>query len=234
MSDYLKPHGQHARLPCPSLSAWVRSNPCPSSWWCHPTIPSSVTPSPFALNLSQHQGLFQWIRSSHQVARGLELQLQYQSFQWIFRVDFIYNWFDLLAVQGTLKSLLQDHISKASILQHSAFFMVQLSHPHMTTGETIALTIQSFVSKVMFLLFNTLSRFVIAFPPRSKRLLISDCSHHPQWLWSPRKENLSLLPLFPVLFAHEVMGPDVRILVFWMLSFKPAFSLSFHPHQEAL
>ena len=75
--------------------------------------------------------------------------------------------------------------------------MVQLSHPHMTTGETIALTVQSFVSKVMFLLFNTLSRFVIAFPPRSKRLLISDCSHHPQWLWSPRKENLSLFP-----FSH--------------------------------
>ena len=91
-----------------------------------------------------------------------------------FRIDC----FDLLAVQGTLKSLLQHHNSKASILWHSAFFMVQLSHPHMTTGKIRALTIQKFVSKVMSLLFKMLSRFVIAFPPRSKHLLIS-------WLQSP-------------------------------------------------
>ena len=86
-------------------------------------------------------------------------------------ISFRMDWFDFLAVQGTLKSLLQHHISKVSILQHSAFFMVQLSYPHMTTRKTIALTRWTFVSKVMFLLFNTLSRFVIAFPPR-KRLLI--------------------------------------------------------------
>ena len=86
----------------------------------------------------------------------------------IFRID----WLDLLAVQGTLKSLLQHHSSKASIFQCSAFFMVQLSHPYMTTGKTIALTRRTFVSKVMSLLFNMLSRFVIAFLPRSKRLLI--------------------------------------------------------------
>ena len=83
------------------------------------------------------------------------------------------DWFDLLAVQGTLKSLLQHHSSKASILQHSAFFMVQLSYPYMTTGKNIAVTIRTFVSKVMSLLFNMLSRLVIAFLPRSKRLLIS-------------------------------------------------------------
>ena len=88
------------------------------------------------------------------------------------------DWFDLLAVQGTLKSLLQHHSSKASVLQHSAFFLVQLSHPYRTTGKTIPLTIQTFVGKVMSLLFNMLSRFVIAFLPRSKRLLIS-------WLQSP-------------------------------------------------
>ena len=83
------------------------------------------------------------------------------------------DWFDLFAVQGTLKSLLQHHSSKASILWHSAFFMVHVLHPHMTTGKTIALTIQIFVGKVISLLFNTLSKFVIAFPPRSKHLLIS-------------------------------------------------------------
>ena len=104
----------------------------------HP-LPS---PSPFAFNLSQHQGLFQWVSSSHQVAKVLELQLQHQSFQWIFRTD-------LLAIQGTLKSLLQHHSWKASIFQHSAFFMVQLSHPYVTTGKTIALTIWTFVSKSM-------------------------------------------------------------------------------------
>ena len=93
-------------------------------------------------------------------------------------ISFRIDWFDLIEVQGTLKSLLQHHSSKASILRHSAFFMVQLSHPYMTTGKTIALTSQTFVSKVMSLLFNTLSRLVITFLPRSKRLLIS-------WLQSP-------------------------------------------------
>ena len=97
-----------------------------------------------------------------------------------FRVD----WFDLLAVQGIRKSLLQHHSLKASILRHSAFIMVQLSHPYMTTGKTIALTIQTFVSKVMSLLFNMLSRLVIAFLPRNK---CHGCSHCLQWFWSPRK-----------------------------------------------
>ena len=95
-------------------------------------------------------------------------------------ISFRIDWFDVLSVQGSLKSLLQHHSSKASILQHSAFFMVQFSHPYMTTGKTIALTRWTFVSKVMSLLFNTLSRFVIAFLPRSKCLLISCCSHHLQ------------------------------------------------------
>ena len=97
------------------------------------------------------------------------------------------DWMDLLAVQGTLKSLLQHHSSKASILQHSAFFMVQLSHPYMTTGKTIAMIRQTFVGNVMSLLFNMLSRLVITFLPRSKRLLISCCNHHLQWFWSPPK-----------------------------------------------
>ena len=97
--------------------------------------PLSSASSSLTLRFSQHQGLFQWISSSHQVAKVLELQLQQQSFQWIFRVDFLQDWFDLLAVQGTLRSLLQSHNSKASVLQHSAFFRVQLSHPYMIIGK---------------------------------------------------------------------------------------------------
>ena len=100
-------------------------------------------------------------------------------------ISFRIDWFDLLAVQGTLKSLLQHHSSKASILQHSAFFMVQLSHQYLTTGETIALTIRTFVAKMMSLLFNILSRLVIAFLPRSKHLLIS-------WVQSPSAVILEL------------------------------------------
>ena len=125
------------------------------------------SPSPSALNLSQHQGLFQWVSSLHQVAKVLEFQLQHPSFQWTPRADlFRMDWLDLLAVQGTLTSLLQHHSLKASILQRLAFFIVQLSHPYMTTGKTIALTRWTFVDKVMSLLFNTLSTFVITFLPR--------------------------------------------------------------------
>ena len=110
------------------------------------------SPSPPAFNLSQHQGLL-WVSSLHKVAKVLELQLQHQSFQWIFRtVSFRMDWLDLLIVQGTLKSLLQHYSSKASVLQCSAFFIVQLSHPYMTTGKTIALTRQTFVGKVVSLL----------------------------------------------------------------------------------
>jgi len=118
-------------------------------------------------------------------------------------ISFRTNWFDLLAVQGTLKSLLQYHGSKASILQCSAFFMVQLSHLYVTTGKTIALTKWTFVCKVISLLFNMLSRLVIAFLPRRKCLLFHDCSYNLQWFWSPRKLSLSLFPLFPHLFAMK-------------------------------
>ena len=128
------------------------------------------------------------------------------------------NLLDLLAVQGTLKSLLQ----KASILRCSTFFVVQLLHPYMTTGKTIALTRWTFVGKVMSLLFNMPARFVIAFLSRSKCLLIS-------WLQSPsavilEPPKIKSVTVSPSL-CHEVMGPDSMILVFWMLSFKPTFSL---------
>ena len=113
-----------------------------------------LSPSPPALNLSQHQGLFKWVSSSHQVAKVLEFQLQHRpSSEHPGLISFRMDWLDLLAVQGTLKSLLQHHSSKASILLRSAFFIVQLSHPYMITGKTIALTRRTFVDKVMSLLF---------------------------------------------------------------------------------
>ena len=138
---------------------------------CHPLL---LLPC-----LSQHQDLFQCVSSSHQIAKVLELQLQHQSFQWMLGlISFRIDWFGLLPIQETLKSLLQHHSSKTSILWCSAFFIVQLSHPYVTTGKTIALTRQTFVGKAMSLLFNMLSRLFIAFLPRSKCLWIS-------WLQSP-------------------------------------------------
>ena len=136
-----------------------------------------------------------------------------------FRMDYL----DLLAVQGTLKSLLQHHSSKASILQHSAFFTVHLSHPYMATGKTIALTRCTFVGKVMSLLLNMLSRLVITFLPRSKCLLISWLQSPSAVIWGPKKIKSDTVSPSD---SHEEMGPDAMILVFWMVSFKPTFSLS--------
>ena len=138
-------------------------------------------------------------------------------------ISFRMDWVDLLAVQGTLKSLLQHHSSKASVFWHSAFFIVQLSHPYMTTGKTTALTRWTSIDKVMSLLFNMLSRLVITFLPRSKHLLIS-------WLLSPSAVILeppkiksdTVSTVFPSI-CHEVMGLDAMILVFWMLSLSPHF-----------
>ena len=144
--------------------------------WVGDDIQSShplLSPSSPAFNLLQHQGLFQWVSSLHQEANGLELQLQHQSSNdYSGQISFMIDWFDL-AVQETFRSLLQHHSSKASVLQHSAFFMVQLSHIYMTTGKTIAFTRWTFVGEVMSLLFNMLSRLAIAFLPKSKSLLIS-------------------------------------------------------------
>ena len=141
-------------------------------------------------------------------------------------ISFKIDCFDLLAVQGTLKSLLQHYSSKASVLRRSAFFMVQLSHPYMTTGKTIALTRWTFVGKVMSLLFNTLSRFVVAFFPRSKHLLISWLQSQSAVILEPKKRKSVIVSTFTPSIFHKVMGPDAMILVFWKLNFKPAFSLS--------
>ena len=129
-------------------------------------------------------------------------------------VSFRMDWLDLLAVQGTLKSLLQHHSSKASILQHSAFFIVQLSHPYMTTGKTIALTRWNFVGKVLSLLFNILSRLVIAFLPRSKCLLISWLLSLSTVIWEPKNIKPATISTVSPSIYHEVMGLDAMILVF--------------------
>ena len=150
---------------------WVSDAIQPS----HPLL----TPSPPVLNLSQHQDLFKWVSSSHQVAKVLEFSFNNSpSNEHPGLISFRMDWLDFRAVQGTLRSLFQHHSSKSSILQCSALFIVQFSHPYMTTEKTIALTRRTFVDKVMSLLFNMLSRLVIAFLPRSKHLLTS-------WLQSP-------------------------------------------------
>ena len=161
-SDSLWPLGlQHSRSPCPSPTPGVYSNSCPWSWWCYPTLSSSVVPFSFFFNLSQHQGLFQWVSSSHQVAKDWSFSFSISpSNEYPGLISFRMGWLGLLAVQGTLKSLTQHHSSKASTLWCSAFFIVQLSHPYMTTGKTIALTRWTFVGKVTSLLFNMLSRLV--------------------------------------------------------------------------
>ena len=136
------------------------------------------------------------------------------------------DWLDLLAVQGTLKSLLQHYSSKASILQCLTFFVVQLSHPYMTTGKTIALTKQTFVGKVMSLLLNMLSSLVITFLPRSKHLLISWLQSPYAVILEPRKTKSDTVSTVSPSIYHEVMGQDAMIFIFWMLSFKPTFSPS--------
>ena len=181
MSDSLRPQGlQDIRLPCPSPTPGDCSNSYPSSQWCNPTISSLCHP------LLLPPSVFSSIRvfSNESVLRirwpkywsfsfSIDPSNEYSGL-----ISFRMDWLDLLAVHGTLKSLLQHHHSKVSILWCSAVFIVQLSHPYMTTGKTIALPSRNFVGKVMSLLSNILSRLVIAFLPRSKRLLISWLSSH--------------------------------------------------------
>ena len=180
MSDSFRPQGlQHARPSCPSLTPGVYSNSCPLSQWCYPTISASVIPFSSRLQSFPESGSFQmrqFFTSGGQSigvsasASVLPMNIQdWSPLGWT-------GWFSLQS--KVLSSLLQHHSSKASILRHSAFPIVQLSHPYMTTGKTVALIRQTFLGKVMSLLFNMLSRLVITFLLRSKCLLIS-------WLQSP-------------------------------------------------
>ena len=151
MSDSLWPHElQHARPLCPSPTPRVYPNWCPLSRWCHPTISSSVIPSPPALNLSQNQGIFKRVSSLHQVAKDWSFNIS-PSNKHPGLISFRIDWWDLLAGQGTLKSLLQHHSSKASILLRSSFFIVQLLHPYMTTRKTVALTKRTFLGNSKYI-----------------------------------------------------------------------------------
>ena len=206
VSNSLQPHGQqHIRFPCPSPSLGVCSNSCLLSWWCHPTISSSVTPFSSCPQSFPASGSFpmSWLFKSGGQSTGHSVSASVLPMN-------IQGWFPLelpgvISLQSRgLSRVLQNHSSKASILWHSAFFMVQLSHLYMTTGKIIALTIWAFVSKVMSLLFNALSRFVIIFLPRSKQLLIS----RPQsWDFGAQENKVChCFHFFPSIF-HEVIGP---------------------------
>ena len=202
----LRPHElQHARPPCPSPTPGVHSNSCPLSRWCHPAISSSVVPfSSCSQSLPASESfpvsqLFAWGGQSTGVFSFSIIPSKERPGPISFRMD----WLDLLAVQGTLKSLLQHLGSKSSFLQHSAFFTVQISHPYMTTGKTIALTRRTFVGKVMSLLLNMLSRLVITFFPRSKSLLISWLQSPSTVILEPPKNSQPLFPLFPHLFPMK-------------------------------
>ena len=204
MFNSLWPHGlQHARPPYPSSTLGACSNSRPLSQWCHPTISSSVVPFSSCLQSFPASGSFPvsllFTSASHCIGISASASLLPMNIQ---------DWFPLestgwVSLQSTLKSLLQHHSSKASILWHSGFFTAQLSHPYLTIGKTMALTKWIFVSKVMALVFNTLSRFAIAFLPRSKHLLISWLQSPSAVILEPPKWSLTLFPLFPHLYAMK-------------------------------
>ena len=213
MSDSLRPHRlQHTRLPYPSPSPGVCSNSHPLGWGYHPTISSFVA-------------LFSCLQSFPPSGSFPVSQLftsggpKYWSFsispsnEYSGLISFRSDWLDILAVKGTLKSLLQHHSSKASILQCSAFFMVHLSHPYMTTGKTIVLTRWTFVRKVIALLFNMLSRFLIVFLPRSKHLFISWLHSPSVGILEPPKLKSATVSIVSTSIWHEVVGPEAMILV---------------------
>ena len=217
VSNSLWPHGvEHTRRPCPWLTLGVCSNSCLLSRWCHRAISSLVAPFFSCLQSFPASGSFQWVHSSHQVAKVSELQLQHQSFQVLTQ-----SWFHLgltglisLLSKGTLKSLLQNHNLKASILWRSAFFMVQLSHSYMTTGKIIVLTIWTFVGKVVSLPLNALSKFIRVFLPKRKCLLISWLLSPSAVISEPKKINYVTISIFSPYTCHEVIVMDAMIFVF--------------------
>ena len=196
---------QHARLPCPSPTPKACSNSCQLNRWYHPTIsycPLLLLPSMFpSIKVFSNASVLhiRWPKYQR-FSFSISPSNEYSGL-----ISFGIEWFDLLAVQGTLKSLLQHHSFKASILWHSAFFIVQLSYPYMTAGKTIALTRWTFVGKVLSLLFNMLSRFVIAFLLRSRRLLISWLQSPSAVILEPQKiKSDTVSTVFPSI-CHEVM-----------------------------
>ena len=218
VSDSLQPHGlQHARLGFPVPHQLLEI----AQTHVH-RISDAIQPSHPLLSPLFLSSIFPSIRVFSNESALYIRRPKYWSFSFSISpsnkysglISFRVDYFDLLAVQGTLKSLLQHHSSKASIFQHSAFFTVQLSHPYMTTGKTIVLTGHTFVGKVMSLLFNMLSRLVIAFLPRSKCLLISWLQSPSEVILEPKKIKPHTVSIvFPSSY-HEVMGLHAMILVF--------------------
>ena len=209
VSDSLRPHeSQHARPPCPSLRLASIESVMPSTHLVLgrplllPPIPPSIRV--FSNESALHMRWPKYWSFSFSIIPSEEIP------GLIFRMD----WLDLLAVQGTLKSLLQHHSSKASILQCSAFFTVQLSHAYMTTGKTIALTRRTLVGSVMSLLLNMLSRFVITFLPRRKRLLISWVQSPSAVILEPPKIKSNTVNTVSRSISHGVIGPDAMIFIF--------------------
>ena len=230
MSDSLWPHEpQHARPPCPSSTTGVYSNSSPSSVMpsnhfilCHPLLLLPL--------------IFPSIRVFSKESALCNRWPKYWSFTFSISpsnehsglISFRMDWLDLLAVQGTLKSLLQHYSSAASILWHSAFFMVQLSCPYMTTEKTIALTRQTFVGKVMSLLFNMLSRLLITFLPRSKHLLISWLQSPSAVIWGPPQNKVShCFHCFPIMFSSVQSLSCVRLFATpWMAAHQASLSIT--------
>ena len=181
------------------------------------------SPSP-SFNLSQHQGLFQWVSSSHQMAKVLEFQLQHQSFQWIFRTDVLYEalvW-SPCSPRDSQESSPTPQFKSINSSMLSLLYSPTLTSIH-DSGKTIAWTRQTFVGQVVSLLFNMLSRLVITFLPRSKCLLISWLPSPSAVIWEPPKIKSDTVSTVSPSISHEVMGLDAMILVLWMLSFKPTF-----------
>ena len=206
MSESLWSHGlQRTRLPGPSPSPRAYPNSCPSRQWFHPTISFSVIPFFSCLQSFPASRYFPMSQFCPWGGQSIGASASVC--------------FDLLAIQGILKSLLQHHSSKASNLWCSAFFIVQLSHPYLTTGKTKALTRWAFVGKVMSLLFNMLSRLVITFLPRSKYLLISWLQSPSVVILEPPKIKSATVSIVSTSICHEMMRLYAMILVFWMLSF---------------
>ena len=236
MSDSSQSQGlQYSRLACPSPTLGPYSDSCALSWWCHPTISSSV------VTFSSHI-VFPSIRVFSKESALHIRWSKYWSFSFSISPSNEYSglilqlnsWISLQS-KGLLRVFSNTTVQKHQFIGTQLSFIVQLSHPYMTTGKTIALTTWTFVGKVMSLLYNMLPRLVIAFLSRNKHLLIS-------WLQSPSAVILESPQIKPVTvciispsICHEVMGPNAMILVFWMLSFNPNFlTLLFHLHQEAL
>ena len=227
MSDSLRPHEpQHARPPCPSSTPRVHPNPCPLSRWCHPTISSSVIPfsCPQSFPASGSFPMSQFFASGGQSigvsasASVLPMNIQ----DW-----FPLGWTGWISLQSKGLSRV---FSNTTVQKHQFFSvqlsLVQLSHPYMDTGKAIALTRWTFVGKVTSLFFNILSRLVITFLPRSKHLLISWLQSPSAVILEPRKIKSATVSTVSPSICHEVMGPHAMTFVFWMLSFKPNFSLS--------